>query len=51
MTAEEIEKELRMLEIQYWEGDSMPRFEYDEKKAKLERRLEEINEQQGVIKG
>lgn len=42
---EEVEKALRILEIQFWEGDSMPRAEYERKKRELERRLEkEVNE-------
>ena len=43
MTAENIEKELRILEIQHDHG--MPWVEYERKKRELERRLEkEVND-------
>lgn len=43
-TAEEIETDLTILEIQFWYGDSMSRAEYERKKRELERRLEKEGE-------
>ena len=42
MTAEQIEKDLRILKIQFWDGDSMSWDEYEERKQKLENKLEKI---------
>ena len=44
MTAKEIEKDLRILEVQFRRGDHMPYVEYERKKRQLERKLEEVNE-------
>jgi len=40
MTAEDIEKDLRILEVQYHHG--MPYVEYERKKRQLENKLEKI---------
>lgn len=45
MTAEGIEKALRILEIQFTESD-MPRPEYERKKRELERKLEDTENRQ-----
>ena len=43
MTAEEIEKALRMNEIE-WQGGYKPYVEYEREKRELERRLEKVND-------
>ena len=44
MTAKDIEKDLRILEVQFRKGDHMPYVEYEREKRQLERKLEEVNE-------
>ena len=49
-TAEQIEKDLRILKVQFKDGDYMSREEYKERKQKLENKLEEIKKKGGVWK-
>ena len=44
MTAKQIEKDLRILEVQFRRGDHMPYVEYERKKRQLENRLEKVKE-------
>lgn len=39
---EEIERDLRILEVQFRYGDSMPWVEYERKKRELEKKLEKV---------
>ena len=42
MTAKDIEKDLRILEVQFRRGDHMPYVEYEREKRQLERKLEKV---------